>query len=152
MDIKSLDVVLKTLEELKDENKDLSTIGIETAFTVDNKDVESLLRCLLKYEKIKLKDGIYQRKDFDWEKNMSILGLEKEREKCFYIEDDKVDEYVLQLEHKLRNSTPNSKIREYKKNFIEDSQDEETFTTQSAQINASLISFCNELLGENSFK
>ena len=83
---------------------------------------------------------------------MSILGLEKEREKCFYIEDDKVDEYVLQLEHKLRNSTPNSKIREYKKNFIEDSQDEETFMTQSAQINANLISFCNELLGENSFK
>lgn len=40
------------------------------------------------------------------------------------------------------------KIREFKNKFIEDSKNEKVFMTQSSQINASLIQFCNELLEE----
>ena len=41
-----------------------------------------------------------------------------------------------------------AKIKEYRDKFIEDSENETTFITQSAQINAVLIDFCNELLKE----
>ena len=40
------------------------------------------------------------------------------------------------------------KIREFKNKFIKDSKNEKVFMTQSSQINASLIQFCNELLEE----
>lgn len=40
------------------------------------------------------------------------------------------------------------KIRELKDKFIKDSKNEKVFMTQSSQINASLIQFCNELLEE----
>ncbi len=39
-------------------------------------------------------------------------------------------------------------IREYRKKFIKDKKAEETFMTQSSQINNSLISFCEVLLDE----
>lgn len=40
------------------------------------------------------------------------------------------------------------KIRKYKEKFIKDKETEKSFMTQSGQINASLISFCDELLKE----
>jgi hypothetical protein len=40
------------------------------------------------------------------------------------------------------------KIREYRKQFIKDNKKEKTFMTQSSQINASLIKFCEALLLE----
>ena len=40
------------------------------------------------------------------------------------------------------------RIRELKDKFIKYSKDEKVFMTQSSQINASLIQFCNELLEE----
>lgn len=46
----------------------------------------------------------------------------------------------------LNNYISKDKIKKYKLKFIKDSKDEKTFMTQSSQINASLISFCNELL------
>ena len=43
---------------------------------------------------------------------------------------------------------PTSVIQKYKEKFLEDSKNEKVFMTQSTQINASLISFCDELLEE----
>ncbi len=41
---------------------------------------------------------------------------------------------------------PKKKIEDYKNKFIKESKKEKVFMTQSSQINASLISFCEELL------
>jgi hypothetical protein len=46
------------------------------------------------------------------------------------------------------NSVSKDKIREYRKQFIKDNKKEKTFMTQSSQINASLIKFCEALLLE----
>lgn len=46
------------------------------------------------------------------------------------------------------NYISKDKIREFKNKFIKDSKNEKVFMTQSSQINASLIQFCNELLEE----
>lgn len=46
----------------------------------------------------------------------------------------------------IDNSISKEVIDEKKNKFIEDSKNEEIFMTQSSQINASLISFCEELL------
>lgn len=58
------------------------------------------------------------------------------------------DKRVQELEEVLKNSISKDKIQEYKEKFIEDSKNQGGFITQSSQINASLISFCNELLKE----
>ena len=46
----------------------------------------------------------------------------------------------------IENSISKDKIREHKQKFEKDSKTEKVFMTQSSQINASLISFCDELL------
>lgn len=48
----------------------------------------------------------------------------------------------------IETSIPISVIQKYKEKFLEDSKNEKVFMTQSTQINASLISFCDELLEE----
>ena len=45
-----------------------------------------------------------------------------------------------------RQYVPKSKIKEYRDMLIEESKEEESFMTHSSQINACLISLCNELL------
>lgn len=57
--------------------------------------------------------------------------------------------YIAQLNGAFdRGFIPISVIQKYKEKFLEDSKNEEVFMTQSTQINASLISFCDELLEE----
>ena len=81
----------------------LVKIAIETAFDTYNKDTEILLRRLLALKRIELKDGLYTRNPLDFEEHFRIDGIEYDREKMFFIEDDKVDEYTKQLETKVKN-------------------------------------------------
>ena len=48
----------------------------------------------------------------------------------------------------LDNRIPREKIEKYRQEFIDDSKNENVFMTQSSQINASLIQFCNKLLNK----
>lgn len=83
------------------EFENLVRIAIETAFDKSNKDTELLCRRLLAIKKIKLKDGLYTRSPFDFEQHFRIDGVEYDREKMFFINDDKLDEYTKQLEKKV---------------------------------------------------
>lgn len=83
------------------EFEDLIKIAIETAFDKSNKDTELLCRRLLAIKKIELKDGLYTRSPFDFEQHFRIDGVEYDREKMFFINDDKLDEYTKQLEKKV---------------------------------------------------
>lgn len=85
------------------EYEKLVQIAIETAFDKENRDTELLLRRLLAMGKIRLVDGQYSRDPLDYEKHFRIDGIEYDREKMFFIEDDKVDEYTKQLETKVKN-------------------------------------------------
>lgn len=84
------------------EFEDLVRIAVETAFDTTNKDTELLCRRLLAIDKIKLKDGLYTRDPFDFEEHFRIDGVEYDREKMFFIEEDKLDEYTKQLEEKIK--------------------------------------------------
>ena len=75
------------------EFENLVRIAIETAFDKSNKDTELLCRRLLAIKKIELKDGLYTRSPFDFEQHFRIDGVEYDREKMFFINDDKLDEY-----------------------------------------------------------
>ena len=85
------------------EYEKLVQVAIETAFDKENRDTELLLRRLLAMGKIRLVDGQYSRDPLDYEKHFRIDGIEYDREKMFFIEDDKVDEYTKQLETKVKN-------------------------------------------------
>lgn len=62
---------------------------------------------------------------------------------------DDIKEFADKLIKEVKEDyIPKQVIREYKNKFIEDSKNEKVFMTQSSQINASLISFCKELLGD----
>ena len=50
--------------------------------------------------------------------------------------------------NELDNRIPREKIEQYRREFINDSRNENIFMTQSSQINASLIQFCNKLLNK----
>jgi len=84
------------------EFEDLARIAIETAFDQTNGDTELLCRRLLAINKIKLENGLYTRDPFDFEQHFRIDGVEYDREKCFFIEEDKLDEYTKQLEEKIK--------------------------------------------------
>lgn len=86
-----------------DEYEKLVQVAIETAFDKENQDTEFLLRRLLAMGKIKLVDGQYSRDPLDFEKHFRIDGIEYDREKMFFIENDKLDEYTRQLEVKVKN-------------------------------------------------
>ena len=86
-----------------DEYEKLVQVAIETAFDKENPDTELLLRRLLAMGKIRLVDGQYSRDPLDYEKHFRIDGIEYDREKMFFIEDDKIDEYTKQLETKVKN-------------------------------------------------
>ena len=89
----------------------------KTAFDDMNKDTEGLLRVLLKQGEITLDEkGYYQRKDFDWEENLTMMGLMKKREKNFYIPDDSLDEYTKQLENQLKEYNEIKEI--FKKYYV----------------------------------
>lgn len=81
----------------------LVKIAIETAFDTYNEDTETLLRRLLALKRIELKDGLYTRNPLDFEEHFRIDGIEYSREKMFFIENDKLDEYTRQLEVKVKN-------------------------------------------------
>lgn len=84
-----------------DEFQKLIVVAIETAFDKMNPYTETLMRRLLAIEKIKLKDGKYVRDELDFEKSWTIDGIRYEKEKMFFINDDKLDEYTRQLEKKV---------------------------------------------------
>lgn len=81
----------------------LVKIAIETAFDTYNEGTETLLRRLLALKRIELKDGLYTRNPLDFEEHFRIDGIEYSREKMFFIENDKLDEYTRQLEVKVKN-------------------------------------------------
>lgn len=84
------------------EYEKLVQVAIETAFDKENRDTELLLRRLLAMGKIRLVDGQYSRDPLDYEKHFRIDGIEYDREKMFFIENDKLDEYTRQLEVKVK--------------------------------------------------
>ena len=106
----------KAIEHLIKGYKQLVDISIETAFDDTNKDTELLCRVLLKQGQITIENGMYHRENFDWEKHLKMLGLEKVREKDFFLQDSKIDEYTKQLEHKIKelekSSIPVSSVEE----------------------------------------
>lgn len=85
------------------EYEKLVQVAIETAFDKENRDTELLLRRLLAMGKIRLIDGQYSRDPLDYEKHFRIDGIEYDREKMFFIKNDKLDEYTRQLEVKVKN-------------------------------------------------
>ena len=85
------------------EYEKLVQVAIETAFDKENRDTELLLRRLLAMGKIRLIDGQYSRDPLYYEKHFRIDGIEYDREKMFFIENDKLDEYTRQLEVKVKN-------------------------------------------------
>ena len=85
------------------EYEKLVQVAIETAFDKENPDTELLLRRLLAMGKIRLVDGQYSRDPLDYEEHFRIDGIEYDREKMFFIENDKLDEYTRQLEVKVKN-------------------------------------------------
>lgn len=93
---------MEKMDNLNEYEK-LVQVAIETAFDKENRDTELLLRRLLAMGKIRLVDGQYSRDPLDYEKHFRIDGIEYDREKMFFIEDDKVDEYTKQLETKVKN-------------------------------------------------
>ena len=115
-ELQALENLIKENKELKEKYKRLSIEAQATAFDDMNKDTEGLLRVLLKQGEITLDEkGYYQRKDFDWEENLTMMGLMKKREKCFYIPDDEcLDEYTKQLENQLKEY---NEIKEIFKNY-----------------------------------
>ena len=109
--------IIKENKELKEKYKRLSIEAQATAFDDMNKDTEGLLRVLLKQGEITLDEkGYYQRKDFDWEENLTMMGLMKKREKNFYIPDDSLDEYTKQLENQLKEYNEIKEI--FKKYYV----------------------------------
>lgn len=116
--VEAIDMLLKLYQEEKDKYKRLSIEAQATAFDDINQDTEGLLRVLLKQGEITLDEkGYYQRKDFDWEENLTKMGLMKKREKCFYIPDDEcLDEYTKQLESQLKEYNEIKEI--FKKYYV----------------------------------
>lgn len=53
---------------------------------------------------------------------------------------------LIAKEYVDKNYIYKDKIREYREKFIKDNKTDGVFMTQSSQINASLIEFCNLLL------
>jgi hypothetical protein len=93
---------MEKMDNLNEYEK-LVQVAIETAFDKENRDTELLLRRLLAMGKIRLIDGQYSRDPLDYEKHFRIDGIEYDREKMFFIENDKLDEYTRQLEVKVKN-------------------------------------------------
>lgn len=103
------------LEKTRDEIKELSKAAIETAFDDSNKDTEILCRVLLKYGKIKLENGFYQRDKMEFEEYCSLVGFEMDREKMMYVGDDENKEYIEQLEYKLEKAEKEiEQLKDYK--------------------------------------
>lgn len=129
--------VLNYIENLEENYENLVRISIETAFDEKNEDTEFLLRCLLKQGKISLNKEKQEYENPQKDKEFDVIGIKFEREKCFLIEDDKLDEYTKQLEYKLENSIPKKKIEEILNNkyrlFFEG---DEEFPDMSKTINA----------------
>lgn len=96
----------------------LVKIAIETAFDTYNKDTEILLRRLLALKRIRLENGLYTRDPLDFEEHFRIDGIEYNREKMFFIEDDNLDEYTKQLEKKVE--VYEQTIKELKNKNIQD--------------------------------
>lgn len=92
------------------EFEDLVRVAIETAFDEQNIDTELLCRRLLAIKRIQLKDGLYTRDPFDFEEHFRIDGVEYNKEKIFFIEEDKLDEYTKQLEEKIKRLENNNGI------------------------------------------
>ena len=99
------------------EYEKLVQVAIETAFDKENRDTELLLRRLLAMGKIRLVDGQYSRDPLDYEKHFRIDGIEYDREKMFFIENDKLDEYTRQLEVKVK------KLEEKVENLTKENRD-----------------------------
>ena len=91
-----------------DEFEKLIIIAIETAFDKQNIDTELLCRRLLAIDRIKLENGLYTRDPLDWEQHIRIDGVEYDREKCFFIDEDRLDEYTKQLEAKIKRLEENN--------------------------------------------
>lgn len=81
-----------------------------------------------------------------------LENLEDDIDCLKYRTNELTERYKLKVkqmcEYRDENYIPKSMIREKKNKFLEDRKNETVFMTQSSQINASLISFCDELLGE----
>lgn len=108
--------VLNYLSELQEENKAITKASIEAAFDDMNQDTELLMRCLLKYNKIKLENGVYTRDTMEWEEHMTLLGFDISKEKLYFIGEDSVDEYIKTLEDRVSNSISFAEIGQILKN------------------------------------
>lgn len=138
IDIKAIKSSLKELETERDDIQ-LKCIKAELELSIEN--------ILNRLEQLEKDYGELERK-YIWG-NLMYDRVLKENEfwKAYKEKLDKLDTEDFIFKHELENYIPKSVIREYKDKFIEDSKNETVFMTQSTQINASLISFCNELLG-----
>ena len=124
-------------------------------------DIEELKRLfyansLTQYGKRKLINYYEQRyKKLEEEnKQLRIDNTDKLCEECSElvkqagITKEDTNRILKEYRDRVENSIPTSVIQKYKEKFLKDSKNEKVFMTQSTQINASLISFCDELLEE----
>ena len=129
---------------------------IENLFKYGDRELlekENIVKCI-EYKEIQAIENLLKRyKELEEEVESQDKTIDKlveeqeEREIYTHSLEEENKTYIAQLNGAFdRGFIPISVIQKYKEKFMKDSKNEEVFMTQSSQINASLISFCNELL------
>lgn len=111
---KALEHLIKAYKELEEKYEKLSKIAIETTFDGSNNDTEFLARTLLKQGKILFNNESKMYVNPHTDEEFEVYGMMFEKEKCYLLDDDKLDDYTHQLEYQIKNSIPISKIKKLK--------------------------------------
>lgn len=91
-----------SIDVLRNMYKDLVYIATETAFDEVNHDTEFLLRTLLLQHRINFNEESKQYQNPNWDESCERNGIKFEKEKIYFINEDKIDEYTKQLEYQLK--------------------------------------------------
>lgn len=91
-----------SIDVLRNMYKDLVYIATETAFDEVNHDTEFLLRTLLLQNRINFNEESKQYQNPNWDESCERNGIKFEKEKIYFINEDKIDEYTKQLEYQLK--------------------------------------------------
>lgn len=111
-DIEAIENLIKGYRELEEKYEKLSKIAIETTFDGSNNNTEFLARTLLKQGKILFNNESKMYLNPHTDEEFEVYGMMFEKEKCYLLDDDKLDDYTQQLEYQIKNSIPISKIKE----------------------------------------
>ena len=87
-------------DEINDKYDKLVKVAIETTFDGANEDTEFLARVLLKQGQIGLNDESKCYINPHTDEEFEVYGMKYEKEKCYLIDEDRLDDYTKQLEYK----------------------------------------------------